>query len=219
MTRSENKELRQKLRTVLWRSLCEKGLDATSYQSIADDAGISRALVQHYYPRKMDFAADFLEGALLTAATVLKVEAYVRDEGLSPYDSHRMGCLYYGFLLDEHGARGFLFDILKNRAFADELMRQHYSWALKNLDPTLPSYEDRTEGAIMAWGGFYELMYASIKLGTPFDVPSKALFILRAFLEQKGEIGTVLDEAAEYRPDPELLRKLSELMRAQAGIS
>lgn len=219
MSRSENIELRRKLSAAIWRLLCNKGLDATSYQDIANEAGVSRSLVQHYYPRKMDFAVDFLEGLLEIAATVSSIDAYARKETLTPLDAQRMGCLYYGYLLDENGARAVLFDILKNREFADELMRQHYEWALLNLNPTLPPYERRTEEVIMTWGGFYELMYASVKQGMTFDVPAKTLIILRAFLEQ-GEMNVAaINEANGYEFDRALLCEMNTLVRQRANSS
>ncbi len=198
MPRTGNLELRNDLETALYRSLVTRGLDATSYQLVADEAGISRALVQHYYPRKMDFAVEYLNGLLSTIADMLGIAEYGAPSRLSYLDAHRIGCLYYGYLLSKDGARLLLYDMLKDRNLADELMRGHYEWGLENLDPSRPKFESRSQRVIEVWGGFYELMYYSIKQDFEIDVPSKSFQILEAFH----------DGAAEpFDPDGELCGK------------
>lgn len=181
MPRTKNPELRESLEGVLRRSLVARGLNATSYQLVAEEAGISRALVQYYYPRKMDFAINFLEKATLSAAEILGIDAYAENARLSYLDAYRIGCLYYGFLLDEEGGQLLLFDILKDRELADELMYLHYAWGLVNIDPTRPAHESRSQDVIQTWGGFYELMYFSIKQDFRFDVSERLIPLLESF--------------------------------------
>ncbi|WP_172135704.1 TetR/AcrR family transcriptional regulator [Adlercreutzia sp. ZJ473] len=218
MPRTKNPELRKRLEAVIQKSLVTRGLDATSYQLVAEEAGISRALVQHYYPRKMDFAVEYLNGLLSTIADMLGIVEYGGPTRLSYLDAHRIGCLYYGYLLSKNGGRLLLYDILKDRALADELMRGHYEWGLENLDPSRPEFESRSQHVIEVWGGFYELMYYSIKQDFDIDVPLKSIQILKAFhdgvdgpFDPNGE----LDDRSSDAPSlDELKARLSDAMAA-----
>ncbi|WP_255464110.1 MULTISPECIES: TetR/AcrR family transcriptional regulator [unclassified Adlercreutzia] len=200
-------------------SLVTRGLDATSYQLVAEEAGISRALVQHYYPRKMDFAAEYLNGLLSTIADMLGIVGYGTPSQLSYLDAHRIGCLYYGYLLSKDGGRRLLYDMLKDRELADELMRGHYEWGLENLDPTRPAFESRSQRVIEVWGGFYELMYYSIKQGFEIDAPSKSLQILEAFHDGAAEPFDLDGTLDDGRPDARLLDELKARLSGAAAAS
>ena len=212
MARSENPELKKKLGIALQKHLYGKGLEATSYQTIADEVGISRALVQHYCPRKMDFAIDFLQRLLSATASILGIDKYAENKALSYSDAYLIGCLYYGFLLNENGGRHLLFDILKNRELSDELMYLHYQWGLTNLDSSRPEFESRSQEVIETWGGFYELMYYSIKYDLEIDVSAKTVPLLAAFAEE-GNPEILFDKKIEgLHVDSSLLKKIKNVM-------
>lgn len=212
MPRAENPELKKRLEAVIQRNLCIRGFDATSYQTIADDAEISRALVQHYYPRKMDFAINFLMRLLSTAASILGIDGYDGYSRIDYLNAYRIGCLYYGYLLNENGARLMFFDLLKDRERTDELMLSHYEWALVNVDPDRPAYDAQSQNVIEAWGGFYELMYRSIKQDFGVFVPSKLYCLLKAFHQgSPSPFGTEAEFMAA-RPDPRLIDELKARM-------
>lgn len=212
MSRAENPELKKRLEAAIQRNLCTRGLDATSYQTIADDANISRALVQHYYPRKMDFAINFLERLLSTAASILGIDDYDGHSKIDYLNAYRIGCLYYDYLLSEDGARLMFFDLLKDRELTDEMMFSHYEWALVNVDPNRPTYDAQSQDAIEAWGGFYELLYRSIKQDFGVCVPEKLYSLLKAFHQGSPSPFGTEAEFMTARPDPYLLDELKARM-------
>lgn len=213
MARSKNPELQSSLEQALYESLCSNGLDGTSYQLLADRVGISRALVQHYYPKKIDFAMGFLKRVMAAACEILGIESYAKGDPIGYLDTYRASCLYYSYLLDEDGARPLLFSILKDRELTDELMHQHYEWGLQFTNPSLPSYELRSQDLIEAWGGFYELMYFSIKQGFELDVPMRVLHLLDDFIDnQDGVSGLTAESFLDERPTPGQLDELKALL-------
>lgn len=187
MSRTENPELKKRLEAVIQRSLCTRGLDATSYKLIADEVGISRALVQHYFPRKMDFIVNFRDRLLSSSANILGIVEYEAHSNLNYLDAYRIGCLLYEYLLREDGARRMFFDLLKDRELTDEMMLLHYEWGLANINASLPSYESRSQEVIETWGGFYELMYRSIKENFEVYLPEKLYQLLKAFHQGESE--------------------------------
>ena len=218
MPRNENLALKRQLEDALRAHLSDAGLDATSYQVVADELGISRALVQHYYPRKMDFAAYFLETLLVNIANILGIDSYAKGARLATRDAYLMGCLYYEYLLDPDGGRRLLFDILKNRELADELMYHHYQWGLANVDPSRPRFEERSQEVIKVWGGFYDLMYHSIKNDFEIDVPANVIPIFTSFLEDSKDHPISAQELEETAIDPHLLEKLKTSMQTSRQL-
>ena len=213
MPRNENCELKNELEETLIRQLQEQGLNATTYKSIADDLGISRALVQHYYPKKIDFALFFLETLMSEAAKTLGIDSYSSNERLNVEDAYLLGCLYYGYLLDDEGGSQLLFDILKDRELSDELMRAHYEWGLENIDPTRPDFESRSHDVITTWGGFYELMYMALKQGFDPDLPKSSIPLLVSFLADSSEVHINADKLRGMHIDPTKLGILKNVMK------
>lgn len=212
MPRTKNPELREKLELVIQDCLEKRGLDETSYQLVSERAGISRALVQHYYPSKFDFAVSYLNKLLDTIAEVLDIVEYSDHSKITYDEAAMMGCLYYGYLLSRDGGRLLLFDILKNRELADELMRGHYEWCLRWLDTSLSDFEHRPQSIIENMGGFYELMYNSIKHDFEIDIPSKVLSMLSLVSDDEVDSQFLKQNSADMLLNPDLMNELKTMM-------
>lgn len=219
MARTANLELQHKLEASLHKHLCNNGLDGTTYQKISDDVGISKALMQHYYPRKMDFAIGFLKDIMQAASEVLGIENYAKGALLGYLDSYRLSCLYYGFLLDKEGAQSLLFDILKNREYTDELMHLHYEWGLQFVDSTLPTFEQRPQDVIEVWGGFYELMYFSIKEDFELDIPVRIIHLFEPFLNNVESSQDWAQTFLAQQPSPAQLDELKVMMASERSLA
>ncbi|WP_310830225.1 TetR/AcrR family transcriptional regulator [Paenibacillus pedocola] len=64
MARSKNLEKRNEILKIAYRMFCEKGYEHVFIREIADEAGISKALVQHYFAKKSDILEVMLEEIL-----------------------------------------------------------------------------------------------------------------------------------------------------------
>lgn len=214
MSRKENVELRAALRRSLRRSLCEKGYEATTYQAIAKEAGVSRMVVQYYYPHKLAFAVEFLEDLLAACAEVLRIDGYSQAARLSSAETYEMACLYYGSLFSTEGMRSFLFDILKDRELADELMSRHIAWVSDKVGPAVARGGDLSQEQIFAIGGFYEVMYWALRDGREFDHEQMSFSLVNAFVSPQAQIGSAEKAELLSLPYSELIDQVGLLFRS-----
>ena len=171
------------------------------------------AELEHYYPRKIDFALLFFETLMSEVAMILDIDSYAQEFQLDVEEAYLLGCLYYGYLFDDEGGRKLLFDILKDREFSDELMRAHYEWGLEYVDPTRPDFDHRSFEVITTWGGFYELMYLALKQDFDPNLPISTIPILTSFLADNPNIHVDEKRLKDIRIDPKKLETLKEAMR------
>lgn len=136
MARPRNDQKRTEILRCAVRLFRQQGYKKTSYQSIADEANESRAVVQYYFPKKTDFVAIFFNMLGECTLEVLEKHEMLTDEKYVNFylDSQ----LYYNFLVSNQGTKLFLSDILENRSLSDDVMLNDIEW-LKNF------FEEETE--------------------------------------------------------------------------
>ena len=80
MSTDKYKAKKASIAKAAFRLFREKGYEATSVKDIADEAGIKKALVRYYFPKKEAFEDLFLNKALDLA------NGYLRERNLQELD-------------------------------------------------------------------------------------------------------------------------------------
>ena len=213
MARQENPELRAQLQRAIHKSLSSKGYGATTYQSISEDVGVSRMVVQYYYPRKMAFAQSYLEMLLESCAEVLQIEGYTQGERISTESTFKMGCLYYQYLFSNEGTRRLLLDLVRDRDVCVEMMDIHMRWAFGTIEGSNMSGDSFATEQLMVMGGFYELMYRTLKFNVAFDTPRFLAAMINAFASSGQKITEERAHELASSVDQSAVAKLAALIR------
>lgn len=180
MARPRNEQLKREIARVAQRQFEERGYDATSYASIAEECGISRNLVQYHYPKKQLLAIAYMEGVLARSRTELGLDG---ASLVGDYDAIlAIGVRFFQKLLATEGTRAFLLDIIRSRDLTEEVLAFNASWAIERAvggAQDVPAPVMRSVRVHM--GGFYELLYHCLKTGEPMDVQSELASVVNAF--------------------------------------
>ncbi len=198
MPRPRNEELREKIQTTFWHCFREVGYDATSYGTVAQELGLTKALVQYHFPKKELLAIALMERLLGDAEEVCQntpisgaASQAISASGGTAQDFaelFRIGQVFFAFLLQKEGYRTFLFDVIKSRDLTVDVLAFDLSWALEFIErntsdmKAIRSDANVDRSVIVHMGGFYELLYHCLKADEPFDVGDGLFDVLEAFL-------------------------------------
>jgi len=168
VARPKNIAGRDRVASAARRLFLTRGYTETSYAEIANACGCTRSLVQLYFPKKQLLAIDFFD-KLLTAAIDYLTEHNMRT-GNDFADMYVIGQLHFWFLLTDDNLRRFTLDILASRALTEEVLAFDAQWGFNFVAADPAVRESRLTGdTVMAMGGFYELLYQSLRHGHDLD--------------------------------------------------
>ena len=194
------------------RLFLERGYERTSYQDIADSAGVERNLVQYYFPKKDGLVIGLMDVALRGA-----------ERAASRYDPgdddflrlHLVAQVYFGFLLDER-VRSLTFDVVSSRRMTDEIILFDEEWLRDRLDSDAVRASDFTDDMTMAVGGSYELCYQALANGRELDPRDLTTRMLVAFMASLDEdaIAARIRLDAHRLSDDELGIAVQEVLNA-----
>lgn len=179
MARPKNEELKSRIVAVVERQFMAQGYHATSYRTVAEECGISRPLVQYHFPKKEQLAEAFMANLLEKCMAELGLgEADLRGDFAAV---KAVGVRYFEKLVAKEGSRRFLQDVLENRDMTEDILAFNLGWALEHVGADAAKTADpRVQRSIVLhMGGFYELLYWSLKHGEPLNI--------------EGELGLVVD--------------------------
>ena len=77
MAKPKNTEERNRIERIAFRILTDKGVSSTSFADIASRAGVTRSLVQHYFPKKDIFIEDFIRRCLNEISSIVEDSPYI----------------------------------------------------------------------------------------------------------------------------------------------
>lgn len=183
MARPKNDELKAQITAAVRRQFLEQGYRATSYSTIAQECGISRNLVQYHFPKKEQLAEAFMESLL---------EECMDELGLGEADlvgdfanTKAVGARYFSKLLASEGSRRFLQDVLASRDMTEDILAFNLEWALSHVGagPAKTADARVRRSIVLHMGGFYELLYWSLRHGEAIDVPTELGGVVDAFQE------------------------------------
>lgn len=204
MPRAKNEKVYQDIISAAHELFLEKGYDNTSYQDIAESCGQKRNLVQYYFPYKTMLAVSFFE------KLIGGVVDFVEDEQLAcdnPYATMlRIGYLHFAFLLKDEKTRSFTEDVLRSRELTDSMLLFDFDWGMEFLAIDLTDAKDHMQQEIIyAMGGFYELLYASLKNGNEMNVES---YLRRVVIAIAEGVGISREEATKLTENSSLSKDL-----------
>ncbi len=167
-------------RTAAAEQFAANGYNETSYTSIAEQCGISRNLVQYYWPRKELLALDYMGCVLADSMASLGY-----SDGDIEGDFKRIaqvGAAFFDTLLAKPGTSRFLFDIISDRALTEAVLAFNFDWVMAHVGAAPQPNADAAQRAVIKqMGGFYDLLYWCLKNSRPFDVRSEIAPVVEAF--------------------------------------
>ena len=198
MPRPVNEQLKKAMLATAMRRFRESGYRGLTYSYIAEECGVSKALVNYYYPKKEDLLTVFLD-RLLNESLALASSA-VDTKGHEIAMFCRIGQLFFEFLLQPGGYRLLLRDVLEDRKFSTALLLFNTSWAYRYLQNSgLAGAIDVNvrNTSIMMMGGFYDLLYFQLENDEEPDVRALVAFAVEGVMEALGvDAGRVAAEEA-----------------------
>lgn len=107
------------------------GYTATTYQAIADEMGESRALIQHYFPQKSEFATIFFSTLSHSVTEVL--DSAGKLHGDKYIDFYLVSQVYYAYLTTNEPTKLFVEEVLGDRCLSDEVLLLNLEWMTEFL--------------------------------------------------------------------------------------
>lgn len=127
MARPKNDKLKNKIAQVAARQFAERGYNATSYTTIAEECLISRNLVQYHWPKKELLAVRYMEDMLSQCVADL---GFADEDLVDDYDRMTaVGTRFISTLLETEGTRRFLKDIIASRDLTEVVLTFNLNWA------------------------------------------------------------------------------------------
>lgn len=175
----------------------KQGYNATSYQSIADELHESRALIQHYFPQKSDFALIFFD--LLGTCTTKLLDRKNLLTGSELIDFYLIGQLYFSYLAQNEATKRLVVDILSDRNLSDEVLFLSSQW----VEGFLPGESEEEnqwnlERILLRGGGILTYIHYCLSHEKPMTIEP---FVKENFIERMLHRGITRNNAcAELNP-------------------
>ena len=156
MPKRRNESVERSVLVAAWDLFMEKGYQGTSYTDIAELSGVSRSLVQYYFPKKDLLALTCGKAIVIASHVVVRTE--IHQDLNQVASAYITGQVLLAALFLNKGSQRFLFDILRlaHRAFA----------------VSLDQFAAIPDKAMMVAGGLGELAYYYLAQGIMPDVSS-----------------------------------------------
>ena len=187
MPKPANEQLRKRMLATAVRRFRESGYKGLTYSYIATECGVSKALVNYYYPKKEDLLTVFLERLLDESSELASSSEDMPNRPIAMFC--RIGQLFYEFLLQTGGYRLLLRDMLEDRKFSNTLLLFNTSWAyryLQNCGLAVNIDVKVRNTSIMLMGGFYDLLYFQLENNEEPDVRALVSFAVEGQLSALG---------------------------------
>ena len=184
MARPKNDKLKDEIAQVAARQFAERGYDATSYTTIAEECGISRNLAQYHWPKKELLAVRYMEDLLAQCIAEL---GFDDASVFGDYDRiAAVGTRFFSTLLAKEGTRLFLKDIIASRDLTETVLSFNLNWATSHVESVGNDPDAVQRTVISRMGGFYDLLYWCLKHDQPMDVESEIGHVVSAFRDAIG---------------------------------
>lgn len=184
VARPKDNETRKQIQRATFELFAEVGYAKTSYSAIAQRCGMTKALVQYYFKKKEDLAIDLMNMMLENCIDDLGYRNANSSEGARFEEMVRIGEEYFARILATNGYTQFLTDILASRELTETVLAFNAQWAFSYLDrPGDELSQAAIDTVVLSMGGFYELLYHTLKEGRTFDIPAHLSRVVNDFKE------------------------------------
>ncbi|WEV58206.1 TetR/AcrR family transcriptional regulator [Ligilactobacillus acidipiscis] len=195
MGRSQNLQEKKRIHQVAMHLFCQRGYRQTSYQKIADIAGIKRTNVQHYFPKKQEFVFIFLNN-LLNLSQQYTVKDLEYSDNIKTF--YVLGRIYFNFLLNTKGLEKFTYDIFASREVTDQIIYFNEQWAIDYLKLSTNNEKVISNVVIFAMGGAYEIVYRYLKekrkISSKYIMDNAIYMLLSQLHYSKDKIAKILNQ-------------------------
>jgi AcrR family transcriptional regulator len=158
-----------------WRLFGEQGYPNVSYNDLAEESGIKKGTVQHYFPKK----EEILLGLLCRLRENSRLVGQEMEIGTTTLFEHLyiLGQIYLSSLMYDSKTRRFFSSVLENRALTDEAISLDFSWSKEfvGVRPQGSRNGSFDPDMVVAMGGLYELMFHCIRHDEPIDIPQRLM--------------------------------------------
>lgn len=209
MTKGEEVENGQNKRNLIlsraFALIMEKGYAKTSYTDIAKACGLTRPLVQYYFPKKEMFMREFIERLLELCGSYLHQRKL--NTGSCFTDFYLTGFMYFTFLLENEELIPLAKDLIATRSATESISSVMTQWVASQDE--LRSYEYRAveTAVITTMGGVYDLIFHRLSEGGPDDIPSLLAWAIKGTMVQLGMDAESLAESFKENALPEATAK------------
>ena len=169
MAAPKNLKERKRIYDHALKLFAEQGYTKTKYSDIAEAAGSTKSMVQHYFPKKEMLVQEYLNEHLESIAK--EAEQYAGGDIMKLFIM--MGLIHFHTLLNDEKMRLFFNDLLASRELTDIIVRAERDWAGTQLEPVVEGPVFVKDALTVALGGAYELMFQA----TRSDVPISAAYV------------------------------------------
>lgn len=157
--RTSNNGNKLEIRRSARELFAEKGYSATLMKEIAEKAGVTKALVQYYYPHKELFVTEFTQDMLDAADDYLNDGGFIGDDYYA--NLLLVGNVHFAYLLESEKMKGLTPEIVASRSITEGIIDLEIEWASTYMDHG--EAEDWADGIAIIMGGAYDMIYRSIQ--------------------------------------------------------
>lgn len=193
----------------------EKGFDKTSVKDIADAAGIKKALVRYYFPKK-----EALEDLFLTRNLDL-ADGYISELDVENLDTmqriYLLGYFELYYVCNHKTMLKVGKDIMRSREMTRDIQQTIVSWIFRNNEVPEKERQQLSDAILYALGAAFEFIYFHMIDEIPFDlhdVFNVSVTILKTLTKYPLEVPDV----EQLMPDEWMEQKCREMDRAMFGI-
>ena len=186
MSKRRNVIVERSILAAAWDLFMEKGFQDTSSTDLAERSGVSRSLVQYYYPKKDLLAVAFGKAVVIASHLVARSELHQAINQVG--SAYATGQVLLAALFLHEGARRFLLDALRDRDITQQLIIQNYQLAHRTFSVDKDSQSEIPDRVMMVAGGLGELAYAYLMRG---ETPEISSILLPSVLIQANAFGLV----------------------------
>lgn len=187
MPKPKNIQQRIAIRNAAFELFQTKGFAVATYGEIAKASGISRSLVQSYFPKKV-MIPDQIFLSISSAAQHAAEELGIL-EGDALDKLQVVGYLFFSFLLKDERMRMFTSSVLQEREATSNGLMYDEEWLNSLFDGREHDKVNFSRCYIMAMGSGYEYLYRCLSVGDEPDVG----FLLASILEVFAVLTGLLD--------------------------
>ena len=166
MARPINYLERSRIQNEAFSLLSKKGFNKTSLSDIANEAKISKSLVQYYYPKKEQLISEFVDLSLNYVYKLIKEDSTLHFA--SEFDMiYGVGYAQFYFIMYNPLASKFALDILRDRENTTIVVDNTVNWihqkAKDLLSQSKLSLLEETNLFTFTVGGAFEYLYKALK--------------------------------------------------------